>query len=725
MRKLRSRLQFGLQGALLTAFISLSIVTVSLVAAVSILFGVRTSQNLVLEQLVSDVDLNEQAIDNWLDERVYNLHVILRNPADGAALRDWLRAPDGTPAPEALLERLQIETRADGRFAEVFVIGAEGRVVLSTDDRNVGQNHRHQSHFQEGRQRPFVSGTFFNVTAAEHQVIVALPVLDVEGQSLGVLTGRLRVADLTRFVLSQADTTETGQVYLVSQERQFITALRFAPQSALARSEAIDQGLDPDGLTRRGEGAYLNYNGERVLGAYRWLPGLRVVLISERHQSEAFAGVWPLVWLIVAAAGFAIALAVGLGLLSTRRIIRPVQILTETATAVAEGDLSRSVDIPAQNEIGILAQAFGTMTERLRGMIAQLENRVQERTQVLEQRTAYLEASAEVGHMATSTLDVDVLMQQVVDLIQERLDVYYVGLFLIDPAREWIVLQAGTGDVGRQLRARDLRVPIDEGSLIGSCVIHRRAYVIQDVTQDKLRMALPELPDTRSEVALPLQVRGEVIGALTVEDTRVGTFDTAMVNVLQSMVDQVAVALQNARLFSELQVALEAERRAYGDVVGEAWAERIGGRGALHYAREADGQVKALLDVAPAPNLLAARRQGARVADEQQANVAIPIKVRERAVGAIQFRKSDAAQAWSADELDLLETLTEQLGVALESARLYEDTQRRAAREQLTGEVASRMRESLDMDAILQTAIREMGERLGIAEVEVRMGLEE
>lgn len=475
-------------------------------------------------------------------------------------------------------------------------------------------------------------------------------------------------------------------------------------------------GEPVDAIEREGLILYTDDRGVTTLGA------VKLIYTHEHIYREITRAQYVISAFVLGLGGI---LALGLYLLMRQLVEKPILQMSAIMANVAEGDFSARVVLRSRDEIGQLARALNWMTERLHGSVEQLEDRVQERTQALERRTTYLEVTAEVGQVATSTLDVDILMQQVVDLIQERLGIYYVGLFLIEPTQEWVVLRAGTGSVGQQLRERDLRVPLGAGSLVGSSILNRRAYVIQDVTQDKMRLALPELPDTRSEAALPLQVRGEVIGALTVEDDKLGTFDAVMVNVLQSTVDQVAVALQNARLFSELQVALEAERRAYGDMVGEAWAERIGGQGALHYTGESDGQVKVLHNVIPASDLLAAQRHGQQIAGEQQANVTFPIKVRERAVGAIQFRKPGEAQSWSVDEMELLQTLTEQLSVALESARLYEDTQRRAAREQLTGEVAARMRETLDMDAILQTAIREMGERLGIAEVEVRMGVEE
>jgi GAF domain-containing protein len=337
----------------------------------------------------------------------------------------------------------------------------------------------------------------------------------------------------------------------------------------------------------------------------------------------------------------------------------------------------------------------------------------------LEERSTQLEASAEVSRAATSILEIERLIQQVVELIRERFDLYYVGLFLTDEAGEWAVLRAGSGEAGQAMLARGHRIKVGEG-MVGWSVAHAQARVALEAEEDAVRLATVELPDTRSEAALPLHSRGQVLGALTVQSTQPGAFDQDTMVALQVMADQVAVALDNARLFAEAREALEAERRAYSELSREAWGELLKVRANL-------GFLKSKRRLSPAgdvwrPDMGTAIQTGQTIVSEDGAtNLTTPIKARGQVIGVIGARKPEDAGAWTQDEIALLETLAEQLSVALESARLYQDTQRRAVRERLTGEVTARMRETFDVETVLKTAAQEVRQALGLPEVVVRL----
>jgi GAF domain-containing protein len=364
------------------------------------------------------------------------------------------------------------------------------------------------------------------------------------------------------------------------------------------------------------------------------------------------------------------------------------------------------------------------------------------RTYDLERRSVQLTASAEVSRAVISILETDQLIRQVVELIRERFDLYYVGLFLVDAAREWAVLRAGTGEAGQAMLGRGHRIKIGEG-MVGWSIARAQARVALEAGRDAVRLATAELPDTRSEAALPLRSRGQVIGALTVQSIESGAFDQDTITALQTMADQVAVALDNARLFTESQAALEAERRIYGEAGRQAWAE-------LLRTRTDWGYRYAQKSIAPAKgDWRAVMRQAARTGQTVQGSprrarslrrgrspepaaggdgageptLAIPLKLRGQVVGVLGFRRGESDERWTTEAVTLLETLAEQLSVALESARLYQDTQRRAEYERLSGEATARMRETMDVDAVLQTAVHEMRQILDLAEVEVRMGI--
>jgi GAF domain-containing protein len=276
--------------------------------------------------------------------------------------------------------------------------------------------------------------------------------------------------------------------------------------------------------------------------------------------------------------------------------------------------------------------------------------------------------------------------------------------------------------------ARNHRIRIGTG-MIGWSIANARSRISQAAKEDDVRLATPELPDTLSEAALPLRSRGKVLGALTVQSDRFQAFDDQTLTVLQIMADQVAIAIDNAQLFAESQVALEAERRAYGEIGREAWEQLFQTRPDWGYVftgnslSTSEGDWKPEMEQAAETGQIVINKQGV---------LAIPIKVREQVIGVLNFQKPANTQdefrddgqgaTWQPEEIATLESIIAQVGQAIEGARLYQETRRRAARDRLTGEITTRMRSSLDMDTVLQTAIREIADRLAISQVEVHLG---
>ena len=420
-------------------------------------------------------------------------------------------------------------------------------------------------------------------------------------------------------------------------------------------------------------------------------------------------------WIVV---GYVVLLAIGIvvGWLVQRSITDPVAQLREGAEVFSRGKMDVMIPVTGTDELSVLAETFNRMSTQISQSYLELEERVAERTRDLERRSEYLRAAAEVGQATNEILDLDELLRRSAELIRQHFNLYYVGLFLVDEAGEWAVLQAGTGEAGKAMLARGHRIRVGEG-MIGWSVEKAQARVAEDVGGDAVRLATAELPDTRSEAAIPLRARGEVLGALTVQDSAPQAFDEAALSILQIVADQLAVTIRNTRLFAATEEALEAERRAYGEITRAAWAE---------FSRRQQGYIcKSNQAPVPAagswrPDMVAAQRASESV-QVDETTLALPIQARDESIGVVYLRKQADEGEWDDRELALMSNLVEQLGVALESARLYEDTQRRAARERMVSEVTAKMRESLDMDSVMQSAVSQMREALDIAEVEIRL----
>jgi GAF domain-containing protein len=279
------------------------------------------------------------------------------------------------------------------------------------------------------------------------------------------------------------------------------------------------------------------------------------------------------------------------------------------------------------------------------------------------------------------------------------------------------------------------RLAVGGDSMIGQCVARAQARIALDVGEEAVRFDNPLLPRTRSEAALPLLSRGRVLGAMTVQSARPAAYDEDAVTVLQAMAEQVALALDNAHLFAEAEGALEAARRSSGEASRRAWVELLRTQPVGGYHCDDRGVVTA--ESAWRPEMEQALREGRVVrvrpeggsdsrsdpsnGDGARQPLAVPILVAGKVIGVLDTYKPGEAGPWTDDEIHTLESLAEQLGVSLESARLYRETQRRAAREQLVGDIAGRLRASMDPDVILKTTVQELGQVLGAELTSIEM----
>jgi len=357
------------------------------------------------------------------------------------------------------------------------------------------------------------------------------------------------------------------------------------------------------------------------------------------------------------------------------------------------------------------------------------EQRVQERTLDLARRNTQMEAAAQVAREAAAIHDLGNLLQETARLISDRFGFYHAGIFLLDASGEWATLQAASSAGGLRMLARRHRLKVGEVGIVGYVTGRGEPRVALDVGTDAVFFDNPDLPETRSEMALPLRARGEIIGALDVQSTQPAAFSEDSIAVLQILADQLALAISNARLFQQAQESLEAERRAYGELSRQAWSELLRARPGLGERYDPHGILPTTDQWRQDMKLATQKGETVVSQNGSTTTLATPIKVRDLVIGVLDAHKSAGERGrqgagergWTAEEITLLETLADQLGVALENARLYQDTQRRAVRERLTGEVTARMRETLDVDTVLQTAVREIGEALGLHDVTIRL----
>lgn len=367
-------------------------------------------------------------------------------------------------------------------------------------------------------------------------------------------------------------------------------------------------------------------------------------------------------------------------------------------------------------------------SRRLVDELTMAESMARERADHLESardqlsvRARALEVTAEVARGASLMLDVHALAQRGVQLVRDKLSFSQVGVYVVDDTGNWAVLEAMSGEYDLPAAGPLARLRIGEG-MVGVSILQGEARVILAGERSSRTAAFEGLPQDWVDLALPMSVRGEVIGALHIRQGIEGAHSSEGMAVLQTLADQFAVTMSNARLYQELQDRAEEMSRTYGRLSEDVWRELLQGSGEMRERHDPEGILDSTGDLSA--ELAQAVREGEVITGKGALSeaLAVPIKIRgEQVIGVIDARKPAGQGAWTPEELGLLQELVTQLGVALDGAQLYQDSQQRAERERVIGEISARMRETLSIDGVLQAAIREIGETLGIAEVEVRM----
>lgn len=587
----------------------------------------------------------------------------------------------------------------------VSTVDLDGMNVARSDDEEL-KYYGDRLYFQEIMDgSPSSQQTLIGKTSGQAALVVAKPIKNLDGDLTGIGFYASTLETISD-AIQIGNIGVTGLAFIVDENNQVIAH----PDPQYITEELRDFSLNPAvSSMRQGEPnnivRYADSSGSTWVSVFSVLDnGWGVIVQQEETDLLTATSNFQTVVIIFVIIG--IVLLSGLTALAIWQAVQPLASLTSTAIAITEGDLSKVAPIESDDEIGILAKAFNRMTEQLLELIGNLERRVSDRTKDLEQRSSQLLAAADVGRAASTVLDSDELIQEVVEVIRDRFDLYYVGLFLVDDEREWAYLRAGTGTAGRAMLDRHHRIQIGQG-MIGWCIAKARSRVSLETDQDIVRVTTNELPETRSEAAIPLLARGIVIGAITVQDTHTDRFDEASIVALQTMADLVSISIDNARLYTESKNALDAARKAYGEISSQSWEEHL--QKTIHFRSSKQGS-------------LHAGRALENYSSNSPNSLVVPIKIRGTVIGELITHKSNESTQWYPDEISTIEAIVEQLGVALEGARLYEETQRRATFEKLTREITTKIRETMDLDEIFSIAASEFRKTLNLKEVEIRMG---
>jgi signal transduction histidine kinase len=595
------RLRIGsIRTRLLLAFVLMAVLSAIAISIGSMAVGYFNGRQQIQDRLESVTALKALSIKAWEESLETGLLTVSSDQFASQRVSVVLGlaklGKDYVWYDEALRVRLLRFIEESKQFDEICLVDVRGTVVLCSVSREETQDCYAETFFQQAQTRPFTEIVFSstgqgaqsedNITAMSGPTaqaslcdvrspesgipiaIVARSVTSSDGESLGVIVGRANTDGLIEVLDDRTGLGRTGEAYIVNPSFSLLSASAGAGPSNrdaadLRHSEGVEAALrDRSQIS----GTYTNYRGESALATYRWLPDLQVVLAVEQDLSEAFGGILTSLIVNGTIALVAALAAGGVSFVITRSITQPLVSLVETATQIASGNLEHTAPVLRDDEIGMLAAAFNSMTAQLRDLINHLEQRVQKRTRALNEanealrrRALQMETSASVSRQITSILEIDELLKHVVHLIRDAFGYSHARIFLLDG--EELIQRANTSEGAVGIA----RVQLALTSLNAEAVRSGQPVMVNDVTSDPRFLREEPLPDTRSELAIPLRVAERVIGTLDVLSSKSNAFASEDVLVIQSLGDQIAVAIENARLYArsrDLAVLEERHRLA-------------------------------------------------------------------------------------------------------------------------------------------------------------------
>jgi GAF domain-containing protein/HAMP domain-containing protein len=703
----------SLRVTLAFAFFGLSAMVLLISSGLLLYTSIRTQQRIILnkQQFIAQ-DFSDQ-LSNFIEEKFSSLEATTKlvDLATGSAEQKKL-----------ILESVLVTQPA---FRQITLLDASGEelaqfsrisLVLSDQFTTLLQGEALTETSQAQR---YISQIYIDNITNEPMVIMALPIDIWDFQ--GTLAAEVDLEFMWNLV-EQLKVGESGYTYVVDNKGNLIA---FSDTSRVLRGENVQHinevktfTENPTLISNLGPKvvSYTGLLGTTVVGTYAPLGTPEWAVFTELPWREAYQdvitqGIWSLVIILGIAS-----LAGLIGIFAAQRLSVPLTNLTETATKITKGNLELEAAVEGPTEVIHLANAFNDMTSQLRDLIGSLEQRVSERTTDLEEsskktekRANQLEAIAEVAGSIVSLKDLDQLLPFIAQTVSERFGSYHTGIFLLSEDKEYAVLRAANSEGGQKMLARKHQLRVGQEGIVGNVVDQKRARIALDVGEDRVYFNNPDLPSTRSELALPLIIGGDVIGVLDVQSEQPNSFSNEDVDVLGTLANQVTVAIENARLFQQSQEALKELDNTFQNYMSNEWRQFAATSKVIGY-RASEAGLEPITE----------SQKPASLKRDNGLSQTVPIKLRGATLGSLNIDLGEREQSYTEEENNLIQTITDRLALALEGARLLEESQRAAAKEQVIGEITGKIGLSINLRNVLQTAVEELGRVLPGSEVAIQ-----
>jgi GAF domain-containing protein/HAMP domain-containing protein len=734
-------------------------------------FNNRASTQALENQSRTQLSALAGEVSNNLDSFVNDQLDTILTDAKQLTLIQYLKLPAYLRSVSQEKESAQLTLLALTRKNPVFIhsigiLDINGKNILDSSDEYQGLNEANFAYFIRPLQTklPFASNVIFHNN--ESNIYFSSPIVDGE---TGNVIGVLRIAynaTILQSIIHKIDIGNTDTTISIIDSNTYLQIANTGDRDELFTSIKNFTDLDLAALqaeNRFPPGARDNVlktvddnivAGLDNLQQVAFFNGYSQFLASETINTGSFMKTQPWVALIRQSTEVYLApvneqnkttilislaliiLSVASGYFASQILTSPLITLSKVAERITAGDRTARAETTTEDEIGALSASFNRMTDELSQTFSSLEVRVAERTtdleiarQQSENRARELQSIGEISKVITGEQKLETLLPLITRLVSERFGYYHTGIFLIDETNQFAVLQAANSEGGKNMLARGHKLEVGGSGIVGYVAKFGNPRISLDVGQDAVFFDNPDLPNTRSEMALPLKVRDQIVGVLDVQSEKPGAFTENDANTLSILADQIAIALENARLFSQTRQALDEAQALYRQNSQDSWLTFSREESSVGYQQSIKGGKKLTTPVETDEIREAMNRGNVMVFDKdgrtQEPSIVVPIKLRGQIIGALNIKAPTQNRRWSNDEVNLAEAISERLSLALENARLIQESQRQVIKEQTISDVTGKIGASINLKNVLQTAVEELGRAIPGSDVVIKFKSEE
>jgi GAF domain-containing protein/HAMP domain-containing protein len=710
-----------LTARLATSFFLLVMIPTVITALIAAFQSYARDTNNIYLMLDSTTMVKEQQINQIINGMFQDLGFLLRDPVAKQRFEFVFSSE-----PNAAISKINksivlgyldnVIEQTDNKYEEALLLDIGGNVVMSNIPESIGRNYENKTFFRQGLLIPFSTTETEVAEFGPKAFLVSEAIKDNNGKAVGVIALRSRFDVFEEIVSQSSGTGVEDETYLVGENLTPLSNTLVQPEgiTSIAVLNAING--------QSGYDTYQNYANVTVLGAYRWLPGLRAGIISEVASSKALQDTISLISTIFTVGLVAILLVMIAVYQTARTISTPISSLAITAVQLSSGDLSSRSSLQRSDEIGQLANSFNGMADRLQDFITSLEQKIAERTRDIQRQAVRLRVASEISRDSATATELKELLNRSAQLIRERFGFYHSGIFLLDDNREFAVLSAASSDAGRLMLETGFKLRIGDG-IVGFVAQTGESRIALDTGTDMVFSKNPLLPATRSELGLPLKVYSRVIGVLDVQSDLQNAFTEDDIATLQIMADQLAVAIERTRVYQDSQDSLRELKRSYQGYTEESWSNLVRSRNFVSGYLFEGVSVRPLATMPGEAVEIFKTGAPQTVIDstgrQKFTRLSVPVKIRGETIGMI--RLNIKGESIPDDTIAMIEEIIGRLGVALETSRLVYESRQLADRERAVSQASARIGSSVDFEDILRSAVEELGKIMGESEVIVQL----